>query len=78
MILIAIGISLISALGWHTASKHYWLSCIGSAATSAVLVWIVAQSHLGLLSTEMLYFSGLGFAVAALVGLLLRSKRAGG
>ena len=77
VILIAIGIALISALGWHTALKHYWLSCIGSAVTSAVLMWIVAQSHLGWPSIEMLYLGGLGFVVAALVGLLFRLKRAG-
>ena len=75
MILIAIGISLVSALGWHSALRNYWLACIGSAATSAVLVWVVAQSHLGWLSMEMIYIGGLGFVVAVLVGLLFRSKR---
>lgn len=77
MILIAIGISFVSALGWHGALGNYWLACVGSAATSAVLVWVVAQSHVGWLSMEILYIGGLGFVVAVLVGLVFRSKRFG-
>ena len=77
MILIAIAISLVSALGWHGALKNYWLACFCSAATSSVLVWIVARSHIGWLSIEMLYIGGLGFVIAGLVGLIFGSKRVG-
>ena len=75
MILIAIAISLISAMGWHSALKNYWLACVFSATTSAVLVWVVAQSHVGWLSVEMLYIGGLAFVVAGLVGLVFHSRR---
>ncbi len=71
MVLIAIAIAVISAMGWHVMlSKHYWVASSGSAATSAALSWLIASSHMR--TSDMLFIVVFAFVIAAAVGSLFK------
>lgn len=66
MLIILIGISLVSALGWSCLPNRYRLISIACSTVTAVgLMWLLASSHMR--NSDLLMISVIAFAISVLV-----------
>jgi hypothetical protein len=81
MLLILVALSVIASLLCHLLIKRFWVATIISTASAAGLFWLLAASHSGWF--DRVFYRNLAialtvsFAVAAGVGILLRSLKGG-
>lgn len=76
MFILVFGISIVSALGWHSLCKGFWLSSIGSAITTMLLTWLIASSHIGYFDLQFIKNMSLiglvSFGLSVVVGSIIK------